>query len=519
VKTIFLRPLLAVLLLFFLVLSGCLSSSRWRREPVNKIGPVDVFAPETAFNIREGVDAVSGQLLVRLKPGADPGRVFQAVGRKDIQCYEELELGWYRIAYDPRFDLVAAGRELLQTGQVYIVEPNYLAEISTEPFTEPPNDPYFHLQWGLEKINALAGWKETTGSEEIIIAVLDTGIDHTHPDLDGKVVGGWNFTPDIPGDESDMPGDDHGHGTHVAGIAAARTGNEIGIAGVAPACQLLAVKVLSATGRGDYEGIGKGIMWAVDQGAHVINMSLSGRLYSRFLQEAVEYALGKGVPVVAAVGNEHKYYDNVYPAAYPGVISVGAVKSDKTKADFSTEGGHLFLTAPGQAIYSTVPGGYESWRGTSMATPFVSGAVALFKSKWPDLDWDINMVHAQLKKTAEDLAVPGWDPETGWGLLDLGRALAGDQPQTNDLFGTLVVIVKDNNGEVVKYGRILLREENTPAGRCRDLNTMTNEEGKALFMAQPAGTYRIWAAKDGLRGEGTATVTAGETCEVTVTVR
>lgn len=509
-KKIYFRPLFAVLLLLSLVMSGCFSSSRRSREPASTMGPPDIFAPETAFNIREEADAVSGQMLVRLKPGADPGKVFQAVGGKAVRYYEELD--WYQIAYGPGLDLVSAGCKLLQTGQVYIVEPNYLAEICTESSPEPfPNDPYYGLQWGLERINALAGWEKTMGSAEIVIAVLDTGIDHNHPDLADKVIDGYDFTLGAPG----KPGDDHGHGTHVAGIAAAETGNGIGIAGVAPACRLMAVKVLDSGGKGEYGWIADGVMWAVNNGADIINMSLSGENNSRFLQDAVEYALRENVTVVAAAGNRWKYDDSCYPAAYPGVISVGAVKGDKIKARFSTEGGYLFLAAPGQAVYSTVPGGkYECWEGTSMSAPFVSGAVALLKSKWPDLD--INEVHAQLKKTAEDLAAPGWDQETGWGLLNLGAALA--EPQSNDIFGTLVVTVKNNEDEPVDHARILLREENTPTGRCRDLNTMTGEDGKALFMARPAGAYRIWAGKGNLRGETVAQVIAGGEQEVTLIV-
>ncbi|NLZ43741.1 MAG: S8 family serine peptidase, partial [Clostridia bacterium] len=244
-------------------------------------------------------------------------------------------------------------------------------------------------------------------------------------------------------------------------------------------------------------------------------LSLSGSFYSRFVQEAVEYALEKNVPVVAAAGNRHKYYDNAYPAAFPGVISVGAVKSDKTKTDFSTKGSHVFLAAPGQGIYSTVPPvttgkEYDSYKGTSMATPFVSGAIALLKAKWSELD--INGIHAQLKKTVEDLATSGWDPETGWGLLDLGAALAGDEPLENDLFGTLEVNVVDKDGKSVPYAKVFLAGEN------RKLGTMTYEDGKVLFMAQPAGNYTIEASKDGLRCKVEATITAGQSSPVTITL-
>ena len=511
-KKIYIRSLFAMLLFIALVVGGCLSSSRWREEPVNYTGPVDIFAPGAAFKIREGVDAVSGQLLVRLKPGADPDQVFAEVDGREIQYYEGLD--WYRIAFGPGFDLVSAGRRLLQTGQVYYVEPNYLVETCAKPATDsfiPPNDPGYNRQWGLEMINALAGWEKTMGSEEIIIAIVDTGIDNTHPDLEDKVIKGWDFTPSGPGE---FIGDDEGHGTHVAGIAAARANNGIGIAGVAPGCQLISAKVLGASGSGTWADIAEGVFWAVDEisgydATGVINMSLGGRYYSRVLQEAIEYALENDIPVVAAAGNLHKYYDDYYPAAYPGVISVGAVRDDKRKAGFSAKGGHVFLAAPGQGIYSTTRGGgYDSWNGTSMATPFVSGAVALLKSEWPDLD--INGIHAQLRKTAKDLAPAGWDPETGWGLLDLGKAL--EQRYENDLFGTLEVTVVDEKEEPVPYARVFIKEINGN----RVLTAMTTDKGKALFMAQPAGDYQIWV--DGqLVGEGensVQTVSAG--CAVRV---
>lgn len=514
-KKIYFRPLFAGLLLISLVMSGCLSSSRWRGEQVSDTGWADTDIVGKESNINKA-GAVSGQLLVKLKPGADPGAVFQAVGGEEIQCFEEL--GWYLMAYDPGRN--NAGQLLLETGQVYYVEPNYLVEkcmdFHAESFTL--NDLLYDLQWGLDRINAPAGWAVTTGSEEIIIAILDTGIDHDHPDLAGKVIDGYNFIDDIAG----KPGDNNGHGTFVAGIAAAKTGDEIGVAGVAPECQLLAVKVLDATGTGTFVGIAEGIIWAVNKMGElgvtgVINLSLSGKGYSRFFHDAVDYALERDVLVVAASGNRYKYDDEVYPAGFPGVISVGAVKSDETTADFSSKSGNLFLAAPGQGIFSTLPmGGYGYASGTSASAPFVSGTIALLKSRWAGLD--VDGVHAQLKKTAKDLAASGWDRETGWGLLDMGGALAGEEPPVNDLFGSLEVTVVDNEEKPLPYTWVMLRGEDTLSGRSRDLGAMTNQEGKVLFRAQPAGTYRIWVEKENLHDEIPATITAGGTNRVTVTL-
>lgn len=137
-------------------------------------------------------------------------------------------------------------------------------------------------------------------------------------------------------------------------------------------------------------------------------------------------------------------------------------------------------------------------------------SAALIRSKWPELD--VNGIHAQLKKTAVDLAAPGWDPETGWGLLDLSRALAGENPLDNDLFGTLEITVVDKEGAVVPYARVLLRGED------RDFTSMTYTDGKVLFMAQSAGTYTVKVGKNDLRGEATVTVKPGETCSIQVTI-
>src|SRR5690554_527586 len=492
-----LRIFLAGLLVFCLALSGCLSSSRKDTEavfPAGRITPERITGDKTN-------NFVSGRLLVKLKPGSNPDEVFSVVhGRAERYS---VETGWYRINYDTRFTPDSAVALLLAQGQVFLVEVDYTAQACVEPVI--PNDPGFaDKQWGLKSINAAGGWAYTTGSQAITIAVLDTGIDHEHPDLAGKVVDGYNTFTEYYG----KTGDDNGHGTHVAGIAAAETDNEIGMAGVAWDCRLMPVKVLDDWGEGSYSQIAEGIFWAVENGADVINMSLGGWVYSRFLHDAVEFALENDVVVVAAAGNDSKLNNSYYPAAYPGVISVGAITGNEVKAKFSTEGDHLFLGAPGRTIYSTIPGNsYAYYQGTSMAAPFVSGAAALIKSRWPE--FDLNAIHSQLKQTArEPSGSSGWNWQTGWGILNLEAALA--EPQPNQ-FGTLIVnVVYGSTGEPLSYAKILVKETN--------LSMLTDENGRAFIPARPEGSYTVYAEKGGFTNLGAASVTSGSTAEVTIPI-
>lgn len=235
------------------------------------------------------------------------------------------------------------------------------------PETYIPNDPYFDKQWALKKIQLLL---VTEGDPEVLIAILDTGIDQQHEDLAGKVVASVNFSG------SPMASDLNGHGTHVAGIIAATTDNGIGGAGVAPGCRLLNVKVADDNGMVWASSIAKGIVWAVDNGAKVINISLVVPSSSPALEQAIDYAWSKGVVVIAGAGNNIKSIP-VYPAAYPKVIAVAAIDREGELWLKSNYGDWVDAYAPGVEIYSTLPGnnyGYQS--GTSMATACVSAVAA-----------------------------------------------------------------------------------------------------------------------------------------------
>lgn len=233
------------------------------------------------------------------------------------------------------------------------------------------NDPYWQMQWALSQIQIQELWLTANGGSGILVAILDTGIDQDHEDLVGKVVFEGNLT------DSPTPTDVYGHGTHIAGIIAAHSNNGVGIAGVAPECQLINIKVADDRGRCDASRIAAGIIWAVDEGANVINVSIELRDPSPALEEAINYAWGQGVVVIAAAGNEGTQKP-VYPAAYEHCLAVAATRQDNTLAPLSNYGDWVGAAAPGHNIFSTLPDdsyGYED--GTSFASAYASGLAAL----------------------------------------------------------------------------------------------------------------------------------------------
>ncbi len=269
------------------------------------------------------------------------------------------------------------------------------------------------LPWGVDRIDAeLVSF---TG-KEIKVAVLDTGIDRYHPDL--NVVGGINFIPSGRNIDPSKWDDDNGHGTHVAGTIGALD-NDIGVVGVAPGVSLYAVKVLDRRGSGSLTGVIDGIKWAADNGMDIISMSLSTDYDYQELEDACNYAFNMGVVIVAAAGNDGSSVD--YPAAYSSVIAVSATTSSDSLAYFSNRGAQIELSAPGVNIESTwVDGGYNTISGTSMACPHVSGVAALV------LEWDGTLTPTSVRNSlrdAENLGDDsGWDSYFGYGLVDAQAA-------------------------------------------------------------------------------------------------
>ncbi|HZV26423.1 MAG TPA: S8 family serine peptidase, partial [Acidothermaceae bacterium] len=310
-----------------------------------------------------------------------------------------------------------------------------------------PNDQGFSYQWYLynqpgaiqppgagvpiygDDVDAVRAWSRTRGSAAVKIAVVDTGIDATHPDLAGKVIAAANFT------SSTTTQDLSGHGTHVAGIAAASFDNALGIAGMAPNARLMDVKVLAvdADGQttGDCADVADGVVWATDHGANVLNLSLGSEAACSALQLAVEYAASHGALVVAAAGNAGTT-KHFYPAAFPGVLSVAATTNQDRLAGFSNrDASWVDVAAPGDGIVSTLPTydngtgavdyGYLS--GTSMAAPIVSGIAALIWSQMPAATARQD-VETRIFDSADRIAGTGVDFR--YGRVDACQAVTGD---------------------------------------------------------------------------------------------
>jgi len=267
----------------------------------------------------------------------------------------------------------ALAQSLSNHPAVEYAEPDYIATIDWTP-----NDQYWTQQWGPKKVSATQAWDVTRGSSSTIVAVVDTGVDLNHPDLASKVRTDIDY--DFVNNDSTAQ-DDNGHGTHVAGIAAAATNNTTGVAGMCPNCSILPVKVLNAAGSGSYSAIASGIRYAADQGAKVINLSLGGSAGSSTLQSAVNYANSKGSLLICAAGNENTSAPS-YPAYYSACVAVAATDQNDRRASFSNYGSWVDASAPGVSIYATYYNDtYASLSGTSMATPHAAGLAGLLFSQ------------------------------------------------------------------------------------------------------------------------------------------
>jgi len=374
-------------------------------------------------------DFAAGEVLVKFKKGIGPndadkvhkklgGRVKDTISGINVQV---VDIGRKRVG-----EAVSA---YARNKKVEYAEPNYIAYALAVP-----DDSYFSKQWGMDNtgqtgglidadIDAPEAWDLTLGSSEVKIAILDTGIDQTHKDLNSKIDLQKNFT------DSSTVDDLYGHGTHVSGIAAAVTNNTLGVAGVGYQSSLMNAKVLDDNASGYYSWIAKGIIWATDHGAKVINMSLGGNRKSSVLEDAVNYAWNNGVVVVAAAGNSGNP-SRTYPAYYQNCIAVAATDDNDQKASWSSYGKWVDVAAPGVDIYSTFPDhpytigkslGYDYGSGTSMSTPHVAGIAALVWATEPGLS----------NQAVRDKIEQGADPVSGtgdywiWGRVNACNAVGG----------------------------------------------------------------------------------------------
>jgi len=293
------------------------------------------------------------------------------------------------------------------------------------------------IPWGVNRIGALDAWNIATGVG-VQVAVLDTGVDKDHPDLKGNVVWGISVVGNKVSTKYRDWKDKNGHGTHVAGTIAALF-NKIGVVGVGYNISIYAIKVLDNSGSGRWSDVAEGIIWALkgpdgvidadgdglvagdpdDDAAEVISMSLGGFSYSKEVEDAIKLAYNYGVVIVAAAGNEGTS-GVTYPAKFPEVIAVAAIDENDNVPWWSSKGVEVELAAPGVDILSTIPNArYTSYSGTSMAAPHVSATVALMISKLVSegRTYTVEYIRTILHNTADDIGTPGWDIESGYGVV------------------------------------------------------------------------------------------------------
>ena len=391
--------------------------------------------PRILVRFRAGTTAAERERAIA-SVGGTTDRVLDAIGVTRVALPiashdDETGLTSLRLARDPA---------------VVSVEPDSTGSVQFTPNDSLYlTDPSFGLgQWGLRKAHVDQAWDVARGSAAIVVAVIDTGIDANHPDLGGVGLPGITFltSPD-PGCPAGSTIDDNGHGTHVAGLIAANANNGVGVAGVAFGVHVLPIKALDCQGSGLLSDVASSVIWAADHGARVINISLGSGSAQSTLQDAIRYAVGHNVLVVAAAGNCGvasprcgSVNEPQYPGAYPESFAVAATDPNDLRASFSNVNSYVALSAPGSRIWSTTPTyettlskntpgttSYAAFSGTSQAAPFVAGVAALLLSKEPTLT--AAQVADRLRSSADDLGVAGPDPEFGAGRVNALRAVSG----------------------------------------------------------------------------------------------
>ncbi|MCS6774463.1 MAG: S8 family peptidase [Anaerolineae bacterium] len=357
--------------------------------------------------------------------------VFPQVDLTDPVALAHGLAGVFKLTVPEGTNIFAMISEYQSHPAVAYAEPNLIFHATNLPI---PNDPEFNAQWGLHNtgqtggtpdadIDAPEAWQITMGSPDTLIAVLDTGVNYNHPDLQGQVR--TDIDKDFVNNDNDAM-DDHGHGTFCAGIISAKTNNAAGIAGVCPNCKILPVKVLNSNGSGTSDNVARGIRYAADMQAKIISMSLGYKSScgcSKTVAQAINYAFERGSLLIAASGNDEDKQRMSYPASSPRVMSVGATDHRDREAYFSNRSSQLDIYAPGVSVRSLDLQGYRTASGTSAATPHVAGAAGLLWTVYPALT---NVqVWWLLRHSADDMPAQATSLET-FATAELSEAQASN---------------------------------------------------------------------------------------------
>jgi len=399
------------------------------------------------------------------------------------------KIGYVKVRIPDGRDVINVIKEMRKEHKLKFNEPNYILN------TLIASDPLYDLQWYVSDTNFDKAWDRVKRKTSVKVAVIDSGVDGAHPDLKGKILNGYDFV----NNDTDTS-DDHGHGTFVAGIIAA-SANDIGIKGLYEHAQIIPVKVIDENGLGTYEDVSKGIIYASDNGAKVINLSIGGYGFSLMLQEAVDYALEKGCIIIAAGGNDG-IEQEIYPAAYPDVIGVSALGYGGQIWSGSNRGRHIDVCAPGLNIISTgFYGNYIYATGTSASAPMVTALTAMLISEKPDLS--SLFIERTITQSTKDLGEKGRDKIYGEGEIDSHAALEHEVEPFHDVAvrsvivepmvfekgkPTYIVATLENTGtyesencDVVLYE--IIREEKKEIGRKKAITVI--DKLKVIFNWKP----------------------------------
>ncbi len=361
----------------------------------------DVAQPDEQFEVKEG-SYKPDEILVKFKNDeyriSNTAEVHSLLGGTQVQQLGNGKSEWQLVKV-PKGKAKDFKEKYANDPSVESAELNL---IYTVDYT--PNDPSLSQQWHHQTINSYGAWDTIKGSSKKI-AIIDTGVQLNHPDLQNSLLPGKSFVAGVT-----SANDDHGHGTHCAGISAAIGDNGIGISGIDATAKIIPVKVLNKQGSGYTSDIINGVIWATDNGADVLSMSLGGGSYQQSFQDAINYAWNKNKIIVAAAGNSSTSAYS-YPAAYNNVVAVAATNETDGTAYFSNYGTWVDIAAPGTNIYSTYTGSsYKNLNGTSMATPIVSAVLAL--------TWGKNTAYTNQQVVNRVLSTADQTPDTGTDYLN-----------------------------------------------------------------------------------------------------
>lgn len=392
---------------------------------------------------------VPGRLLVQPRNGATQpaNQLLAALGARLENRMTQIGTSVVRVRTG---DEERISNALTRSGLFTFVELDHVAHGGQ---VMNPNDPNYPSQWHLAKIQGPMAWSLTVGATSITIAVIDSGVDPTHPDLASKLVPGWNFLT-----STSNTADVLGHGTAVAGTAAAATNNATGVAGVDWANMIMPLVVLDSSNYASYSNIASAITYAADHGVRVINISIGGSSASSTLQNAVNYAWSKGAVIFASAMNNANSTP-YYPAACSNVVAVSATDSNDNLASFSSFGNWIDVSAPGASILTTNMGsGYGYWQGTSFSSPIAAAVAGLILSVKPSLS--NSTVVSLLEQTSDDLGSSGWDQYFGYGRVNAYKAVAGAEAIPVDTTPPSVSISSPGNGTTVS-GTIFIQGTTT----------------------------------------------------------